>query len=258
MNQDRTRQIANLIVAIVTIGVNILANALPLNGQNTGEISDRFQVFFVPAGYVFAIWLIIYIGFLAFAIYQFLPSQRDNLRLKRIGYLFVVASLANMAWLFLWHYNLFLLTLVAMLTLLASLIVIYLRLDIGRTPVKGVEKWCVDIPFSIYLAWISVATIANVTDVLYYLGWDGGFLGAQAWAVIMILVAAVLGAIVAFTRGDLPFLLVLIWSFIGIAVKQAGAPLVAVTAWITSGALLLILILITLVRPKRQTVQRPS
>jgi hypothetical protein len=258
MNQDRTRQIANLVAAIVTIGFNILANALPLNGQNTGEISDRFLVYFVPAGYVFSIWFVIYIGFLAFAIYQFLPSQRENPRLRRIGYLFVLASLANIAWLFFWHYNLFVLSLVAMLALLACLIAIYLRLDIGRSEVEGAEKWCVDIPFSIYLGWISVATIANVTDVLYYLGWDGGFLEPQAWAVVMILAAGGLGAIAAYTRGDIAFVLVLIWSLIGIGVKQAGAPLVAVAAWVMAGVLVLILILIALVRPNRQVVERVS
>ena len=258
MNQDRTRQIANLVAVIVTIGFNVLANALPLNGQTTGQISDRFPVYFVPAGYVFAIWFVIYIGFLAFAIYQFLPAQRENLRLRRMGYLFVVASLANIFWLFFWHYNLFVLSLVAMLVLLASLIAVYLRLDIGRTPARGAEKWCVDIPFSVYLAWISVATFANTADVLYYLGWNGGFLGAQAWAALMILVAAALGAFLAFTRGDIPFVVVLIWSFVGIAVKQAGVPLVAVTSWVMAGGLILILIIIELTRQSRPAYSRTS
>ena len=75
MNKDTLRQLANALSVVIALTVNILASTLPLNGQNTGEISDRFQVYFVPAGYVFAIWGIIYIGWIAFSIYQFRADQ---------------------------------------------------------------------------------------------------------------------------------------------------------------------------------------
>ena len=86
MNRMSVRQWVNIIAALATIGMNVLATTLPLNGQNTGAISDRFAVFFVPAGYVFSIWGLIYIGLIGYAIYQALPSQRRNPRLQRIGY----------------------------------------------------------------------------------------------------------------------------------------------------------------------------
>jgi hypothetical protein len=221
----------NVILAAGTIVMNILANALPLNGQNTGEISDRFNVLFVPAGYVFSIWGLIYVGLLAYAVYQAMPAQRSNPRLARVDGLFVVASVANVAWLFLWHYNLFLLTLVAMLTLLASLIGIYLALGIGRGAVSRGERWAVQVPFSVYLGWISVATIANVTDVLDFAGWSGWGLEAAAWAALMLAVGVVLAGLMAFTRRDAAFVLVLVWAYIGIALKQAATPLVALVAW---------------------------
>ncbi|MCX5977186.1 MAG: hypothetical protein NTV33_10275 [Coprothermobacterota bacterium] len=161
MNKNLVRQWANVIAVLAMIVINILANALPFNGQNTGAISDRFAVFFVPAGYVFSIWGLIYIGLLLFAIYQALPSQRDNPRLVKIGYWFAFSSLANIAWLFLWHYLQFTRTIFAMLALLISLLVIYLRLGIGKENVPSSERWMVQTPFSIYLGWISVATIAN-------------------------------------------------------------------------------------------------
>ena len=107
MNKDTLRQILVLIAAFATIIFNILANALPLNGLNTGELSDRFQIFFVPAGYVFSIWGLIYLGIIAYAIYQVLPAQKENPRLRSIGYLFILSCLANISWLFLWHYELF-------------------------------------------------------------------------------------------------------------------------------------------------------
>ncbi len=231
----------NIAAALVALVVNGMANAIPLNGQTTAAISDKFPVYFVPAGYVFAIWGVIYLGWIAFVVYQALPAQRENPRLRRIGWLFVLSCLANASWIFLWHYEYFPLTAVVMLSLLALLIAIYLRLDIGREQVSTLEKWCVDIPFSLYLSWISVATIANITDALYY--WKSDVLGIapDVWAVIMLLAASGIALAVALTRADIAFLLVMVWSFAGIAVKQAGVPLVANAAWVLAAVAVLMI-----------------
>ncbi len=259
MNRDILRQTVNVVAVVAVIVVNGLANALPLNGQTTGEISDRFQVYFVPAGYVFSIWGLIYLGLLAFAVYQALPAQRDNPRLRPIGYLFAGSCLANIAWLFLWHYEQFVLTLVAMFALLLLLITIYLRLENGRVAVSPAEKWLVHIPFSIYLGWITVATIANVTAVLDYLGWRGWGVSDEAWAVIMLLVAGVLAAAVSLTRGDVAYSLVIIWALAGIAVKHAGTPLVAVTAWVTTAFVGVMLVVgVVLSRRRREYAASPA
>ncbi len=243
MNRDLTRQWINVLAVVVTIVVNALANVLPINGVTTAEVSDRFAVLFVPAGYVFSIWGVIYLGLIAFAVYQALPAQRANPRLRRIGYVFAVGCLANAAWIFLWHYNYITLTVIAMLTLLGTLLTIYLRLDIGQAAVRAVERWCVDIPFSVYLGWISVATVANATDVLYDLGWNGGPLAPEVWAVIMLAVALALTLAMLWLRHDVAYSLVIIWAAVGIAVKQADTPVVANAAWavavITALALLM-------------------
>ncbi len=239
MKKDILRVYTNLLIAPVTIVFNILANALPLNNQYTGEISDRFQVYFVPAGYVFSIWGVIYLGWLAYAIYQFIPSQRQNPRLRRIGYLFPLNGLANIAWLFLWHYEQFVFTLLAMLIVLFTLVAIYLRLDIGRQPIRLVERWCVDIPFSLYLGWITVATIANVTAVLDFLRWDAWGLAPEVWTVTLLIVGVALGFAIALTRRDVPYLLVLLWAFIGIAVKHSAVTLVALSAWAAAAFIVL-------------------
>jgi hypothetical protein len=222
--------------------VNGLANAIPLNGRTTGSISDGFQVLFVPAGYVFSIWGLIYIGLIAFGIYQALPSQRANPRLRRMGYLFALSCLANSAWIFLWHYGYFLLTLVVMVLLLASLIAMYLILGIGRKEVSTAEKWLVNIPFSIYLGWITVATIANATDVLDYVRWNGWGLAPEVWFVIVMVAAVAITAAVALTRGDIAFLLVIIWAFVGIAVKQTGNTTVVMTTWLMTAIVVLMLL----------------
>jgi hypothetical protein len=221
----------------------------------TGEIADRFDVYFVPAGYVFSIWGLIYVGLVAFAVYQGLPSQRDNPRLRRIGYWPAFSCVANGAWLFLWHYQRFPLTLVAMGTLLLSLIVIYLRLGIGRTRVSVAERWLVRLPFSIYLGWITVATIANVTSLLDYLGWDGWGIGEQAWAVIMLAAGVVIAAAVSLTRGDVAYMLVIVWAFAGIGVKYAGTPLVANAAWVATGVVVAVAVFGAL-RQRQRTLPR--
>jgi benzodiazapine receptor len=248
MKRDVTRQAVNVLAVIATIVINGLANALPLNGQTTGGISDRFQVYFVPAGYVFSIWGLIYLALVAFAIYQALPAQRDNPRLRGIGYLFTLSCVANIAWLFLWHYEVFPLTLVAMLSLLLLLIAIYLRLDIGRARVPAAEKWLVHVPFSIYLGWITVATIANVTSLLDYLNWSGWGISPEAWTVIMLVAGVGIASAVSLTRGDVAYMLVIVWAFAGIAVKHTGTPVVATAAWVTTALAALMLVVGVLFR----------
>ena len=250
MNRDIVRQILVIIAAFTTVIFNIVANALPLNGLNTGDISDRFKIFFVPAGYVFSIWGLIYLGLIAYAIYQVLPAQRENPRLRSIGYIFILSCAANIAWLYMWHYEIFNFTLVAMLVLLLSLIAIYLRLDIGRSNVSRGEKWAVQIPFSIDLGWITVATIANTTQLLYFLDWNGWGISPEIWTVIMLAAGVVISALMSFTRADVAYSLVLVWAYIGIAVMHGETTLVATSALIAAG-LILVIMLVVLVRKYR-------
>ncbi len=238
MSKDKVRQFTNLLSMILALSVNILASALPLNGQNTGEISDRFQVYFVPAGYVFSIWGLIYLGWIAFIIFQFQPSQTENPRLRRLGYLFAISNIANAAWLFCWHYNQFGLSVLVMLALLGLLIASYLRLNVNRSSITRIEYWSVDVLFSVYLGWITVATVANITDWLYLVEWNGFGIPDQIWAVIMLAVASLLGVGMALTRRDIGYLSVLVWAFIGIAVKQTSAPMVVLSAWMAAAAML--------------------
>lgn len=242
MNKDLTRQILIVVAVVATIVVNGLANALPINGLQTGEISDSFPVYFTPAGYVFAIWGLIYLGLLAYAVYQALPGQRQSPRLRSIRTLFLVGSLANIAWILLWHYQFFPLTLVAMLVLLGTLIGIYLRLRIGRTSPPLVERLAVDLPFSIYLGWITVATIANVTALLSYWNWTGFGVSEEAWLVITLAVALVVATLVALTRRDVAYLLVLAWAFAGIGVKHSTVAPVATAAWVATGYVLALVV----------------
>lgn len=240
--RDALRQMAVALTVLATIVVNVLANALPINGLNTGQISDRFQVYFVPAGYVFSIWGLIYVGLIAFAVFQALPSQRENPRLQATGWWIVLAGVANSAWIFLWHYEQFPLTLIAMLALLASLIVTYLRLGIGRGAVSAAETWAARVPFSIYLGWITVATVANVTSLLDYLKWDGFGLAPEIWMGIVLVAVLVIATLMNVTRRDVAYALVILWALAGISVKHAAVAAVAIPTWITFALVALTLV----------------
>lgn len=251
MNKDVMRQISVIISLIVAVVVNGLANALPINGITTAEISDSFAVFFVPAGYVFAIWGLIYLALFVYAIYQALPAQRENPRLRRAGWIFVLSSLANTAWIFCWHYGYFALSVAVMAVLLGSLIAIYWRLGTGRTAVHRAEQWAVRVPFSIYLGWITVATIANITVLLDYANWNGWGIAPEVWTVIMLAVAVVVAGLMALRHRDVAYLLVLVWAFAGIGVKQAETPLVANAAWVAA-AVVALMVVVTAVQSRRK------
>ncbi len=225
----------NVVITIATIFVNVLANALPINGLNTGEISDRFDIYFVPAGYVFSIWGLIYLGLIAFAVYQALPSQRENPHVRRIGWLYALSGVANITWIFFWHYERFRLTLPAMLVILGSLIAVFLTLWRGRDRLATADRWAILVPFSIYLGWISVATVANVTQLLYFLDWGRWGLSPELWAVVMLIVAAAIAVAMAVRHGSVAYTAVFVWAYIGIAVKHWGTPVVGITAAALTG-----------------------
>ena len=251
MNKNLQRQLLNVLGLVIALAVNAMATLLPLNGLNTAQISDRFPVLIVPAGYVFSIWGIIYLGLIAFTIYQALPSQRENPSLQKLGLWFFFSSLANALWLVSFHYLQFGLAMIIMLVLLGILIRIYTILGIGKKSFKTAEKWLVNNPFSIYLGWITVAAIANASQLLYSIHWNGFGIDAEVWTMIMLATGAIISALVSFTRRDVGYSLVLVWAFAGIAIKQVTLPIVSGTAWLAAVAVVVFLVLAIMLKPVR-------
>ncbi|HYO88925.1 MAG TPA: TspO/MBR family protein [Candidatus Limnocylindrales bacterium] len=226
---NTVRQIITLVLAIGTIAFNGISQAIPLNNQTSADIANRFTPnYFLPANYVFSIWGIIYIGLIAYGIYQMLPAQRENTTLKAIAPWFWVTCIANMTWLVLFHYEQFALSTVAMVALLISLIVIYLRLR--RDMLSRGEYWFVSVPMSIYFGWITVATVANVTYVLLSGNWDGLGVSAETWGAIMIIVAGLIASVVAFRYRDLAYGAVIAWAYVGLFSRHEGITTVIVPA----------------------------
>jgi len=213
----------NAVAFALTVLVNGMAGSTTiLGGKLTAQISDANPTLITPAGYVFSIWGVIYILLGIFVVFQALPSQTGKDYQGKIGWLFVLSSLLNIVWLFLWQFEYLSLSVVLMFLLLATLIAIYLRLNIGKSTVPLREKLAVHVPFSVYLGWITIASIANVAVTLVSIGWDGFGISQETWTALIIVIALLITLLVIATRKDIVYGLVIIWALVGIAVKQSG------------------------------------
>lgn len=235
--------IATLIAILTTLSVNVLSNFFPPRGLNIGAIANTILqgVLITPANYAFAIWGLIYLGLIAYGLYQLQPSQRRQPVIQRLDGLLIVACIAQIVWVFLFTLQLFWLSVAAMLAILLPLIGAYGQLNRGQESASREWRRWVQWPFSLYLAWISVATIVNVASALYRAGWQGGAIGATGWTAIMLIVGAAIAAAVTRQRGDRLFPLVFIWAYIAIAIRQSANPGIWITATAAAIALGLLL-----------------
>ena len=260
LNVDKNKklilQILNLVTFIAVVVINYLAISLPLGYGTTQQLSDAIPNLFVPVGLTFSIWGIIYILLGLFSIYQirdiFKSEKIEMPYLEKISYFFIISNVANFTWILLWHYQLVPLSLILMLVILVSLLLIYIRLDIGRSEVKRIEKVAVHIPFSVYLGWITVATIANVTAVLVVLGVESYGVLAEILTILVIAVAVIITYAMLIIRKDIPYALVVLWASLGIFLKQLELNLtIAITA-LTAVALILAGIVLIIVLKLRK------
>ena len=219
-------QLGNFFGFILTLTLNGLANALPINNRATGEISDSIPNLFVPAGLTFAIWGVIYLLLAIFSFYQLKSPTKDPAIadfLTRIGVWNIVGSVSNSLWILAWHYGEVGWSLVLMLVLLGSLLAIYRRLETGlpaaktRTPL---QKLAFEVPFSVYLGWITVATIANVTALAVVEEWNRWGISEATWTVLVLIVAVGITSLMLWRRKDIAYSLVVIWAFAGIIIKR--------------------------------------
>lgn len=224
-------KILNLIALIIMVFVNYLANALPLGGKTTGAVSAEYSNVFVPAGFTFSIWGIIYLMLIIFAVLQFYEPHKQAT--EAVSWLFIVSSVLNVLWLFAWHYERLGISVMIMLLLLASLIWINMRMS--NLPYSLIKA-----TFGIYLGWICIATIANVSAWLVSFNWPAFGIAHETWAVIMIAAGLLISAAAVFKFSN-PFIaLAVVWGFIGLSAKhQQTIPLVVWAALLSAGLLLL-------------------
>lgn len=219
-------KIANILAFSAMVYVNYLSNALPINGNTAGELSDKYVNYFVPAGLTFAIWGVIYswlLVFLGFQVASFFSKnieKKVNPIVEKIGWLFVISCVLNISWLLAWHYEFVGLSVLIMLSFLSTLLYLNYKIGVGKTKISSLEKWISHAPFSIYVGWISIATIANVTALLVNINWNGFGIEGSIWAINMTTIGAFITVFVLFKRNAILFAIVVLWAFYGIYFKR--------------------------------------
>lgn len=253
-----TLALATITAIVATLAVNTLSNLYPPGGQNVGEISNTILagVLITPANYAFIIWGLIYVGLIAYAVYQFHPERRSDPQIQRVNQRLILACVAQVIWIFLFTLQYFAASILAMLVILGSLIDIYLALGIGHVRTSRQRRWMAHIPFSLYLGWIAVATIVNIAATLYAANWGGLGLEPLWWTVVMLGIAVVLGVVVLWQRRDITFALVFIWALGAIAQRHSDQPVLGMTA--LGGMVILGLFsLWSLIRPRLNKASTP-
>jgi benzodiazapine receptor len=216
-------RVGNVLAFAAVIVINSIAGGTKLlGGVNTADVSAAFPTMITPAGFTFSIWGIIYTLLAVFIVYQLLPGHRQDSFNPKVGYLFILSSVFNIVWIFLWQYEYIPVSVVLIFALLLSLIGIYVRLGVGKSKASRSEKICVHLPFSIYLGWITIASIADVSSALVSLNWDGFGIAASTWAELVIVVALAISLLVLATRRDPAYGLVIVWALTGITSNQMG------------------------------------
>ena len=236
---DRALAIATWLAILGTLAVNTLSNFFPIDGNTVADLANGplGGVLITPANYAFIIWGVIYVGLIAYVWYQSRRKYRSQLLIKRINYCLITACVAQMAWIYLFTLQLYWLSVMAMGIILSALIAAYSELAEGQHQVNSRRNRWVNGPISIYLAWISVATVVNVASAIYASGLPELGLSGAVWTAIMIVVANLIAVLALVQRGDLPFTLVFIWADLAIAQRHQTIPTIWVPALVMSIAL---------------------
>lgn len=253
----KTLQVLNILGYLLMVTMNFLANYLPINGLTTGELSDKYPNLFVPAGITFSIWGVIYLLLLLFTVYQASTlfsgkPSRINTIVSQIGIWYFVSSLMNSMWIVAWHYEFLPASLAIMTFILLSLLLTNFGIANVNDVMTRKEKFLTKAPFGVYLGWICVASIANVTTWLTGVRWTGGGLEQDSWAVIMVVVGALIVLFSSFRLKNGYVALAVVWAFFGIIIKRLDVEPVYQSIAFVAGAAALVLFILALVLIVRQ------
>ncbi len=216
MSTPKPIHIVSVVAFIVMIVVNVLANLLPINGLDTKEVSDLYPSLFTPAGITFSIWSVIYLSLLCFLVVSWMRKS-DSLINELLPW-FTVSCILNASWILAWHYLQPAMSVVIMITLLIVLAKIFIRLH-KESLTKIGDRIFLRLPFTLYLAWISVATIANISALLVAIEWNGAFLTEESWTVVMMIIAALLAVKITLDYREPFFAIVVMWALLGIQLR---------------------------------------
>ncbi len=229
MRYIKILQFLNFIGFLGVIAINFLANSLPINAQTTGEVSNKYATMFTPADFTFSIWVLIYVGLAVFIIFQsrgFFKNKMNQSRIvvSQLGLVFFINCVANALWIYAWHYEELLLTVILMAVLLLTLIDLNRRINRIQAHVKSPMqvKLAVIFPMGLYLGWICVATIANISAYLNSIHWDGLGLVNELWMILAIITAGLIGIYLLTKYHLISSALAIAWGLTGVVVNNWG------------------------------------
>lgn len=251
----------NWIFFVSVILVNALANILPINGYNTGQVSGFYPNYFVPAGFTFSIWGIIYLLLftytIAFTYYNIRSDKFSKVQayLNKVNPLFLATCILNGAWIFAWHYLQVELSVIIMLLFLVALCKIFIESNKFVELLKPTQVFLLITPFTIYLGWISVATIANFTALFVKMSWNGFGIDVIYWSSLMVLIAIALGLLFLYKYGAISYAMVIAWALWGIKASQGKVEIINVCS--SAGILILLggILFFVLVKAKKRVAQ---
>ena len=250
LSQVSSRRWGVVALFLVTVFINYASTTFLFGDRDTGEVSDQYSTLFTPAGYAFAIWGLIYLTLGVYVAYQAFWAREDQSVYDQLAPLLMVNLLANSLWLPSFQYEQIALSVIFMLIILATLIQLHTLLTKDTTLSTRERAW-VRAPFSLYLGWISVATITNLAVFVKYSGWQIPEASESTWVVIMASVGALLAVIIARATRDWIYPLVFAWAYVAIALKQADNELISPVVWGLAAGLV-VLSGIVLVRSRRK------
>ncbi len=221
------RAAVNALAYVGVLVMNALAGSGRLSGRSVGALAEAYPNYFLPAGWTFSIWSLIYLGLGAFVVYQALPGRRHDPVVGAIGWAWVANAALNVGWITTFSFGLFLPALLIMVALLANLVVIGERIGAHRRSLGAAPRILVAYPFMLYLGWISVALIANVFHYAHVVEWSGFGVPGVVWSPIMMGVAVLLGVFLTVHRGAWIVPLVVAWALVGIRARHVDVGAVA-------------------------------
>jgi hypothetical protein len=241
LTKIRSIQILTFLFFLGMVFVNFLANFLPINGKNTGEVSAQYPNLFVPAGLTFSIWSVIYLLLFIFCIYQMTSLFKSGVDLfvsriiRQINTAFILTCIINAAWIVAWHYDLLIVSVILMLLLLGRLIYIDSQIRLLEPYMSNAQSFIVKAPFGLYLGWICIATIANITALLVSYGWRGFGMSEESWASMMVLIGSFVGIVAILRFNNFYIGLAVIWALSGIIIERKSDSIyyeyIVLSAW---------------------------
>ena len=234
MNNQRIKQILVIVATAGVILINYLAAVGDVNNITPEAVSERYPTLITPAGYAFAIWGLIYLGLVVFAVYQALPKNAE--KFKSFRTIYILSCAANAAWIYCWHHDFILVCLGIILLLVGTLAFINRQL---RETENYADYWLVKFPFGLYFGWVTAAAILNATVALVYLNVSVPEPTAIILGTLLLFVATGFGIVICLRLKNYFYPLAIAWALTAIAVKHSEQTLLVSAAAVGVSACLI-------------------